>query len=139
MTASRLFLGQIRQHIAERRDFAFETTLAGREYLRLVSQLRDDGWRVELLYLALPNVEMSRQRVAERVARGGHAIRDADITRRFPRSLRNLFEAYSTAVDEAHCILNDQPVPSQVFWQRGPERTIVDETIYHQLMQEAIR
>lgn len=139
VAASRLFLRQIRERIAERRDFAFETTLAGRGYLRLISQLRADGWRVELLYLALPSVEMSRQRVAERVARGGHAIPGADITRRFPRSLRNLFEAYSSAVDEAHCLVNDQPIPRHVFSQSGQERTIVDETIYHQLMQEAIR
>ena len=139
VAASRLFLRQIREHIAERRDFAFETTLAGRGYLRLVRQLRSDRWRVELLYLALPDVELSRQRVAERVARGGHAIPEADITRRFPRSLRNLLEAYANAVDEAHCLLNDGPTPRLVFSQTGAERTIVDEPIYHQLMQEATR
>jgi predicted ABC-type ATPase len=69
-TASRLFLQQIEQHITAARDFAFETTLSGRGYLRLVQRLRSAGWRVELFYLALPNVELSQQRVAERVAHG---------------------------------------------------------------------
>lgn len=49
VAASRLFLRQIREHVAERRDFAFETTLAGRGHLRLVRQLRGEGWRVDLL------------------------------------------------------------------------------------------
>ena len=72
ITAGRLFLHQIEGHITQRRDFAFETTLSGRGYLRLVRRLRADGWRVELLYLALPSVELSHRRVAERVAHGGH-------------------------------------------------------------------
>ena len=32
------------------------------------------GWRVELIYLALPNPEMAKLRVAERVSHGGHDI-----------------------------------------------------------------
>lgn len=47
VAASRLFLRQIAAHEAARSDFAFETTLSGRGYLRLVRRLRRDGWRVE--------------------------------------------------------------------------------------------
>lgn len=68
VTASRLFLSEIERHIQARRDFGFETTLAGRGYLRLIRQLRADGWKVELIYLALPNAEMAKLRVAERVS-----------------------------------------------------------------------
>ena len=139
VAASRLFLRQLREHVAERRDFAFETTLAGRGYLRLIRHLRADGWRVELLYLALPGVELSLQRVAERVAHGGHTIPEADVRRRFPRSLRNLLDGYAAAVDQTYCFLNDQSDPVLVFSQRGLERTIVDEAIYNHLMQEAGR
>jgi predicted ABC-type ATPase len=101
LVAGRLFLQQIELHVTAGRDFAFETTLSGRGYLRLVRRLRLAGWRVELLYLALPNVEMSRLRVAERVEHGGHSIAPADIARRFPRSLRNLFDVYGGEVDHA--------------------------------------
>lgn len=55
LAASRLFLREIEQRIAAREDFAFETTLAGRTYLRLVERLHTDGWRVELIFLALPS------------------------------------------------------------------------------------
>ena len=86
-------------------------------------------------------MELSHRRVAERVAHGGHAIAADDIARRFPRSLRmrNLLHAYAGAVDEAYCLLNDGPVQTLVFSQIGPDRTIADETVYHRLMQEAVR
>ncbi|MHB1616679.1 MAG: hypothetical protein ACYCUX_05380 [Metallibacterium sp.] len=69
LAASRIFLHELEARIGARESFAFETTLAGRGYLRLVDRLRGDGWRVELIYLALPSAEMSRLRVAERVWR----------------------------------------------------------------------
>ncbi len=137
LAASRLFLQQIKHHVVQGRDFAFETTLSGRGYLRLVRRLRSAGWRVELLYLALPSVELSRLRVAERVAHGGHSIAPADIARRFPRSLRNLFDVYAGAVDHARCFLNSGPFPDIVFVQDGDKRTILNQTIYDQLVKEA--
>jgi predicted ABC-type ATPase len=137
LAASRLFLQQIEHHIAARRDFAFETTLSGRGYLRLVRRLRLAGWRVELLYLALPSVELSRLRVAERVAHGGHSIAPADIIRRFPRSLRNLLDEYAGAADHTRCFLNSGPLPELVFLQNGGTRTILNQTVYEQLVKEA--
>lgn len=90
LAASRLVLRELETRITARDSFAFETTLAGRTHLRLVERLRQQSWRVELIYLALPSPEMSALRVAERVAHGGHNIPQPDIQRRFPRSLRHL-------------------------------------------------
>lgn len=137
VAASRLFLQQIEHHIAAGQDFAFETTLSGRGYLRVVPRLRLAGWRVELLYLALPSVELSRLRVAERVAHGGHSIAPADIIRRFPRSLRNLLDEYAEAADHTRCFLNSGPLPELVFLQTGRKRTILNQTVYDQLVKEA--
>ena len=109
LAASRLFLHEIEDCIAARQDFAFETTLAGRSYLKLVEKLQTNGWRVELIYLALPNAEMSRLRVAERVAHGGHNIPEADLIRRFPRSLYNLLNLFAPKVNQAQCYMNSGP------------------------------
>jgi predicted ABC-type ATPase len=122
VTASRLFLSEIQRHIEARRDFGFETTLAGRGYLRLIRRLRADGWKVELIYLALPNAEMAKLRVAERVSHGGHDIPAQDIERRFPRSLENLFTEYASLVDRTVCFLNSGETPEIVFTQQGEKR-----------------
>jgi predicted ABC-type ATPase len=135
--ASRLFLGEIAQAETMREDFAFETTLAGRAYLRLIDRLRATGWRVELFYLALPDVETSRLRVAERVAHGGHDIPAKDIVRRFPRSLYNLLEVYATRVDLVRCFMNSGAEPTPVFQQSGTQRIVFDTTWMKHLTQEA--
>lgn len=137
MAASRLFLREIEERIAARDSFAFETTLAGRTYLRLMEQLRRDGWRVELIYLALPSVEMSKERVAERVAHGGHNIPLADIERRFPRSLRHLLNDFSHRVDNCLCFMNDGESPVLVFEQQGDDRDIVHGEYCRLLIEEA--
>jgi predicted ABC-type ATPase len=130
-------LKEIDNHIQARRSFAFETTLSGRGYLQLIRHLRSSGWRVELVYLALPSVELSILRVAERVAHGGHDVPLPVLRRRFPRSLQLLLDAYAPAVDHALCNLNAGSRPEPVFFQAGPMRTIVNATLYAQLQDLA--
>ena len=137
LAASRIFLREIKDCIKIREDFAFETTLAGRIYLRLVQRLRSTGWRVELIYLALPSVEMSKLRVAERVAHGGHDIPVADIERRFARSLNNLLYNFSYSVDSCICFMNHGDSPRLVFEQRGNTRDIVHDEYYQILLEES--
>jgi predicted ABC-type ATPase len=139
LAASRLFLREIEVRTAAREDFAFETTLAGRSYLRLIEQLREQGWRVELIYLALPSVEMSKLRVLERVAHGGHNIPAADIQRRFPRSLRHLLCDFSHRVDNCLCFMNDGERPALVFEQRGENRDILHDDFYQLLLEQSKR
>jgi predicted ABC-type ATPase len=136
VAASRIFLKEIEERIGKREDFAFETTLAGRTYLRLIDRLRGDCWQVELIYLALPSVEMSKLRVAERVAHGGHDIPVPAIERRFPRSLRNLFNAFSHSVDCCICFMNDGEKPVLVFEQNGENRDILHMDYYQLLEKE---
>lgn len=135
--ASRLFLREIEQAVRDGEDFAFETTLAGRSYLRLVDRLRRGGWRVELIYLALPSAELSRLRVAERVAHGGHDIPADDIARRFPRSLHNLLQVFSAHVDDVRCFMNSGAQPELVFQQTGEQRVIFHPEWFALLAQEA--
>lgn len=133
--ASRLFLAEIENCIQARENFAFETTLSGRGYLRLIKRLKVQGWRVELIYLALPSAEMSLMRVRERVAHGGHNIPEEAIYRRFPRSLRNLFIEYSVIVDSTLCFMNIGDAPELVFEQEGEEKQIVNNSVYEQLQE----
>jgi predicted ABC-type ATPase len=117
LAASRLFLGEIAARIQARQDFAFETTLSGRSYLKLIHRLKAENWHVELIYLALPTAEISQLRVVERVRHGGHNIPAADIARRFPRSLRNLLNEFSYAVDSVECYMNEGRSPILIFEQ----------------------
>lgn len=135
-SASRIFLNEIENRIRARVDFAFETTLAGRSYLKTLKRLKQKGWRVELIYLALPSVEMSKLRVVERVAHGGHDIPQTAIERRFARSLRNLLDEFSSACDRTQCYMNDSEPPRFIFLQEGQRRTIMDAALFEQLIRK---
>lgn len=137
LAASRLYLAEIARCERMRQDFAFETTLSGRGYLRMVDRLMQSGWRVELVYLALPNVQLSHDRVAERVAHGGHDIPFEAIDRRFARSLRNLFTLYAGKVSRTRCYLNSGDAPTAVFFQYQNEVEVSDEAAYQYLRSEA--
>ena len=136
-TAGRLFLKEVKRAIHAREDFAFETTLAGRGHVARVKELRRSGWKVHLIYLALPSVAASRKRVAERVAHGGHDIPEADIIRRFPRSLWNLFEVYLSEVDIVTCYVNMGDKPSEVFSFNEGETVIRDQECFDSLRKES--
>jgi predicted ABC-type ATPase len=96
--ASRLMLDHVRQMVANREDFAVETTLAGRAYLRMIREWQSVGYQVELIFLQLPSADMAVQRVRQRVAQGGHNISEPDIRRRFDRGIENFHQHYRTAV-----------------------------------------
>ena len=93
--------------------------ILSRGYQRLINRLRNAGWRVELVYLALPSVELSILRVAERVAHGGHSVPLPVLRRRFPRSIQLLLETYAPVVDQAICNMNDGVSPQLVFFRQG--------------------
>lgn len=137
MAASRIFLNELKERIRLRENFAFETTLSGRTYLRLIRELRHDGWTIKLIFLGLPNIEMSKMRVAERVAHGGHNIPVKDIERRFPRSLSNLFQNFSSIVDHCLCFMNDRGTPLPVFEQHNGRRIIHHPDLYNLMQKEA--
>lgn len=100
--------------------------MAGRSYLKLIKRLQANGWRVELIYPALPNAEMSRLRVAERVLHGGHNIPSEDIVRRFSRSLYNPLYLFAPVVDQTQCYMNNGEQPELVFQQSGSELSILN-------------
>lgn len=97
--AGRLMLQEIDAHAAAGRSFAFETTLAGRSYVRRIDAWRRDGYIVELIFLSLPSPEEAIRRVAERVKQGGHNVAEEVIRRRFAAGMRHFVETYRQRVD----------------------------------------
>ena len=98
--AGRLMLEEINSHARAGRSFAFETTLAGRGYVRMIRQWRADDYRVRLIFLSLATPEEAITRVASRVRQGGHHIPEQAIRRRFDSGLRNFKTIYRLYVDD---------------------------------------
>ena len=92
--AGRLVLTELSRLARERKDFAFESTLSGRTYLRLLSRWKTTGYEITIVFLSLTSPQLALQRIASRVRQGGHDIPHTDVLRRFQRSWNNYHALY---------------------------------------------
>jgi predicted ABC-type ATPase len=76
--------------VAERLDFAFETTLGGSTMTKILADAAAAGFEVRIFYVGLASPELHIARVRQRVQAGGHDIPEADILRRWRHSRMNL-------------------------------------------------
>ena len=97
--AGRLVLRELIRLADARKSFAFESTLSGRTYLRLLRKWKLSGYRIEIVFLSLPSVHLALQRIASRVRQGGHNVPRSDVIRRFDRSSRNFHTLYRPLAD----------------------------------------
>jgi predicted ABC-type ATPase len=96
--AARYALDMARDLIAQKQSFSLETTLSGKTHLRLMALAKDHDMAVKLLYFFVNMPEQCLERVARRVAEGGHDVPEVDLRRRFVRSLKN-FAVYARQCD----------------------------------------
>lgn len=89
MQAGRIMLSRLRELAAERREFAFETTMASRTFAPWLSSLISGGYEFHLVYVWLRSPELAIRRVRTRVRRGGHFVPDEIVTRRYARGIHN--------------------------------------------------
>ena len=99
MQAGRLMLARLEEAARAGTDFAFETTLAARMFAPFVERCKARGYTVSLLYFWLCSPDLAVERVARRVASGGHGIPENVIRRRYERGRRNLIELYLPLCD----------------------------------------
>ncbi|WP_298747356.1 AAA family ATPase [uncultured Brevundimonas sp.] len=99
LAAGRRVLERLEALTSARADVVLETTLATRSHAVRIRAWKAAGYRIDLIYLRLPDVEASIARVARRVERGGHGIPEAALRRRFPLSLEYLETVYKPLAD----------------------------------------
>jgi predicted ABC-type ATPase len=93
--AGRVALDMMHSLVKERKTFSIETTLSGRTHLQTLHMALKAGYNATLLYFIVTNPEICLSRIKRRVSEGGHNVAEADVRRRFERSLSN-FSDYSS-------------------------------------------
>lgn len=97
--AGRIMLKRLRELATQKQSFAFESTLSSRSFAHFLNQLKQQGYQVTLFYFCLSSATLAFRRVRHRVKMGGHNIPQKTITRRYYRSLKNLFDLYLNIAD----------------------------------------
>jgi predicted ABC-type ATPase len=113
LTASKLMIKRLRELLEMDKNFAFETTGASTNFVKYLEKAREKKYEIHLLYLWLNDVELAIDRVARRVAQGGHHIPEDTVRRRYINGLRNVLNVYLPLSNSALFIDNSN-IGSQV-------------------------
>ncbi len=99
ISAGKIMLKRLNELAEAKTDFAYETTLSTKSFLRQLNALRERDYEFTLIFLWLRNADLALMRVAERVRRGGHNIPMETINRRYKKGLENFFRLYLPIAD----------------------------------------
>ena len=102
LEAGKLALTAQARYIAQRQDFAMETTLAGLRWPKFLAALDTADYQVTMYYLWVADPAACIARVRTRVMKGGHGVSEDEIRRRYDSGLRNLQQVFAPRVDAWH-------------------------------------
>jgi predicted ABC-type ATPase len=137
--AGKHVLQTIKNKISNKQEFVFETTLSGNQPLKLISQAKSAGYQIQMVFAFLSNVKLNIERVADRVAAGGHNIPEDVIRRRFSRTFDN-FGKVIELCDHVEAFDNSKEEPELVLQIKAGEVTFAcfdPEIETHKLIQDA--
>jgi predicted ABC-type ATPase len=142
LEAGRILLRQLDGFEEARASFAVETTLASRSLAPRIQRLRESGYRFLLVYLWLPAPDLSIERVAARVRRGGHDIPADTIRRRYEAGLHNFFALYRPLADRWRVYQNSSLGRPELIASGGASSTrmrIIKAGIWNRIREQALR
>jgi predicted ABC-type ATPase len=128
VAAGRLVVRRAYDALANGESFVLETTLSGRFPLSIVRTARERGFEITLLYVGVDDPEECIRRVRRRVALGGHDVPEADVRRRFVRSIAALPKALSHA-DRVALHDNGNAAPYRLVARRDDDGLTVSSDI----------
>ena len=132
--AGRIMLTRMDELLQKGETFAFETTLATKSYKQKIEWAQANGYEVTLLFFWLCNVAMAKERVAQRVAEGGHNIPLETIERRYYNGIANLFAIYIDMVDICYIFDNSEGERTPIAKKYKGEKEIIYNTdLYNQM------
>ena len=134
--AGRLMLEEVGSLINRGESFAFESTLSGKTYLRLIRQAKDAGYVIHLFYLWIPDPSLAVARIRDRVDSGGHNVPEPDVRRRYGRTLRNFFGMYRPIADSVHFFNNTGSEPELVFMDEDGDTEVYNPVSYRALVAQ---
>jgi len=135
--AGKLVLQQIKEFAQRNVDFGFETTLAGKTYLRHSHDFKEKGYKLHLFFLWIPSSHLAIARIKDRVAEGGHDLPSEDVKRRFERSIVNFFNVYRPLLDTWLLFDNSEREPKLIAKKDNLHIDIRNDISFQKILDKA--
>ncbi|PKP19144.1 MAG: zeta toxin [Bacteroidetes bacterium HGW-Bacteroidetes-21] len=128
--AGRFMLHRIKELISHKSEFAFETTLSTRSYVKTIKEAKKSGYAVTLVFFWLNSTDLAIERVKTRVLEGGHNIPSNIIKRRYYNGIKNLFKLY-ISISDYWMIIDNSENPFKLIADGESDK---DKNIYDKLI-----
>jgi len=112
--AGRVLISEIKSRIERGESFAFESTLSGRTWARLLSDATDQGYHIIIYFLYLDSIKKNLIRIKRRVRMGGHNIPTQAVHRRQPRCFQNFWDLYRPLATDWYIFDNSRKKPELI-------------------------
>jgi len=137
LAAGRVMIERMRYLVQHGLSFGFETTCAGKPYLRLLGECKQNGWLIRLLFFSLPSPDYAASRVARRVGEGGHSIPLDVIHRRFYAGIVNMRDLYLPLAHDAEIYDNSDRQRILIAEKRAGRPVLIHDTERWRFIEEA--
>lgn len=124
--AARQFVRTLEEYIVQKKSFICESTLSGLTMQKFVASARDAGYSIDVAFLFVDSADVCLARVTERVRAGGHNVPEADIRRRFGRSIRNFWTIYRELADNWVLLYNGLTMLQDIAVGSGSQTAVRD-------------
>lgn len=108
--------------------FTIETVMSHPSKLDFMKLAKEKGFKVYLYFVTLADPELNKHRVQTRVALGGHPVAEGKISKRYYRTMRNLYDALKIA-DSAYLFDNSAGKPNMFAVKEQGKVTILSDYV----------
>jgi len=99
--------------INNNRDFSYECNLR-MDQLYCINKFDKAGYKINLIYLYIDSIELSKNRVKIRINEGGHVVGDESIIENFRQGLKNLDDSVAESNwDHVYLVDNSKDLKSK--------------------------
>ena len=115
--AAREAENQRESHLADGKEFCFETVMSTERNLKLLQRAKEKGYFIRCYYILTADPEINVYRVQSRVAEGGHDVPKDKIISRYDRALKLVKDVVAVS-DVCHIYDNSEEQPFRIFKKR---------------------
>lgn len=134
--AGKIFFEKLKLFVAEEKSFLIESTLSGRYLIKFLNETKKQNYQATIIFIFVDSPEVSIERIAGRVKKGGHFVPEKDVRRRFERGRRNFWKIYKNLADRWNLIYNSDNSFEYVVIGKQNEESILNEFLFEKFLQD---
>ncbi len=130
IAAGKEYFKRIDLLLDKNKNLIIESTLSGKFIGRLIKRLERKNYNITIIFVYLDSPQLCIARIKERVKKGGHAVPDSDVTRRYFRSCSNFWNQYKNKAAQWLLLNNSGDQIKRIAEGSGRSMLVNDEALH---------